>query len=1630
MDSFGCELRRKVRWRAFLFFLILTIAIPVSVSAATLYVPDDYSTIQGAVDAASSGDTIIVKDGTYNENVVVSKDNLTIKSENGADFTTVKAQTWDDHVFTVRADHVTVKGLSFTGANHTENGSYYPVAGLRLQDADDCSITNNHTYDNNIGLSLDHSNNNAVVGNSSSNIHSGVYLGYSNNNVVKSNNSKSNPGYGIKLWHSSGNDVKRNVVKSNDYGLWLYHSDDNQVYKNKLGENTDGIVVQDALQNNIYSNNIVDNGINVNSSNSDNTWHSPEKTTYAYATKTYTNYLGNYWSDYSGSDSDGDGIGDSSYSINSESDDYPLMKFYNNYTETEEQPVNFPDENLEQAIRDAIGKQTGDIYPSDMKGLEELYAGTKGIENLTGIEYCEDLRTLDLIKNSISDISPLSKLTNLQKLRLWDNNISNISPLSELFNLQWLGLGENYISSSDLEDLSNLTKLQELVLFANNITDVSPLANLINLQGLYLDSNNITDVSPLANLTKLKKLDLDRTNISEISSISKLTNLQGLYLKDNNISDVQPLVDNSGLDSEDYIDIRGNYLDLSEDSEDMENIQTLIDRGAVVEYEPQDIIPHRPTNISPKDGSANISRMPTLKSSEFAHPDPELDHIATKLRIVTESRNYDDPVFAIEIPSPLTSIPIMHGVLEHETTYYWQVKYKDDQGNWSEWSQETSFTTLAEPHAEFEMDDDRSGAVLLDASASESSRPDGNIIGYLWDTNGDGTIDAVRETEKLYGDWMSEGSYDVTLKVVDDKGGISRVTKSINVTRSGYDTLLEILAEWLGLTDKVQGQAIAANPRMLIGIKEWFSSSWRNLSNIDEWLRNGDGNKYEWVEDVDPEFNPEDVLTVLKKDINPTVMEKIYGEKSNFDEAENYTYMKHILGVIEEAKFVHGAFKKEDTWVSASAFRVAMPVVKSLLKLHPMVTPLGVGEISSLIFGPNVELVVNLFEMAIALHDLLGPAMEEMQNKAFGEAFTLYLRPERRFLARNQIKLAFDLHDEEKLDEVYGEVTNHFDDLIELYGDKAERGEGLTDDFREKIRESVKNLIAELLERHKDELIDKKWLKIWSPVEIRVYDTSDNVTGVVQGEVKEEIDNSIFFPQDEELVIYEPVEGYRAELIGTEEGDYNLSSSSRVDGETVSFTGSNISIEKDSDHQYTADWQKLSEGKDGVTVTIDSNGDGEPENEMRVGNAFSGMEKGTNVEREFTNQGITLLFDEVTSRGFTDVNVFKKPNFNTTSGIHLVGDSYKFDTTASFNGEVEVTLNYDDSRLTSTQEESLKLYKITQSGEAQDITTSLDTTNNTVTGTTQSFSYFAVGYPEIRSLPTGWDLFSPPGIPLDPDPTAALGDDLDNPTLYYDYSEGQGYKVYPTDNPDTALTWKKGYWLYLNKGKDIDIDVSSPAENLTIQFTDTGWKQIGVPYNFDWSQLSFSDPQDFETDGAGHVRLVSWNPSTETYLNHYSNNSYVLDPWRGYWIKVNQASSSNPATITVTETNQSATATGTHTPLPQSVDRENLDYPPLPHHVPKEGIEAFAYPNPVKAEDRVVFSTGSKRVETIKVAILTPTGRTIYNSDYQPGNKVTWNLKDTTGARVPNGLYLYQVVALDETGEEQKSKVHKLLVLR
>ncbi len=279
----------------------------------------------------------------------------------------------------------------------------------------------------------------------------------------------------------------------------------------------------------------------------------------------------------------------------------------------DEEEVIFPDLNLENLIRGQIQIISGEgIYPSDLQKLTFLFGPNKNISNISGLEYCTNLRSLDLPFNQITDISPLAGLENLSGISLQGNNISDISPLAGLKNLSGIWLHENNISNisplsnlteirrlklqnnqiSDISPISGLTNLTDLYLANNQITDTSPLIGLTNLTHLYLADNQINDISSLSNLTKLTTLQLNDNQIKDISALAGLINLINPNLSNNQIEDVSPLIANSKFQKGGKITLLGNPL--NEDSINI-YIPQLLGWGVTVLY---DFVPQTPTTSS------------------------------------------------------------------------------------------------------------------------------------------------------------------------------------------------------------------------------------------------------------------------------------------------------------------------------------------------------------------------------------------------------------------------------------------------------------------------------------------------------------------------------------------------------------------------------------------------------------------------------------------------------------------------------------------------------------------------------------------------------------------------------------------------------------------------------------------------------------------------------------------------------------------------------------------------------------------------------------------------------------------------------------------------------------------------
>jgi parallel beta-helix repeat protein len=317
--------------------------------AATINVPGNYATIQAAINNAVAGDTVTVNSGTYKENVYVNRA-VTLKGVDTGDGMPVVDGNGVAAI-SVTANDVTVQGFNVTNvtvsnfagicvmrsnAVITDNivtgnyiGIYLKSPGVNITVAGNL-VRNSSCY----GILVESSNGNNVTGNTVRySTMSGIFLMGSNNNVT--GNTVYNNSEGIQIRNANGNNVTGNAFYRNTKGISLTAgASGNTLTRNSANDNRYGIYINDgtAVNNVLIGNTVQDNneGIYISNSASGNRFwlnnfsntlnqhmngdgmnyfNASAKVRYAYNGNTYANYIGNYWSDYTGADPDNDGLG-------------------------------------------------------------------------------------------------------------------------------------------------------------------------------------------------------------------------------------------------------------------------------------------------------------------------------------------------------------------------------------------------------------------------------------------------------------------------------------------------------------------------------------------------------------------------------------------------------------------------------------------------------------------------------------------------------------------------------------------------------------------------------------------------------------------------------------------------------------------------------------------------------------------------------------------------------------------------------------------------------------------------------------------------------------------------------------------------------------------------------------------------------------------------------------------------------------------------------------------------------------------------------------------------------------------------------------------------------------------------
>jgi len=204
---------------------------PVLESQNTIWVPDNYTTIQAAINAANDSDTILVRAGLYVEHIVVNKGIRIL----GLDFPTISTFSpvsgFGFPTVSIRANNVTVSGFIL------QHGGTRPLKeydqGIDLGSAN-CNIIGNVIRHNWEGILLTGSNN--ILANNTIEYNYGCGIGcLGSENLLANNTISCNDGTGV--FSGAPNSLINNTVAENIwYGISLW-SKNNILRNNNMANN-------------------------------------------------------------------------------------------------------------------------------------------------------------------------------------------------------------------------------------------------------------------------------------------------------------------------------------------------------------------------------------------------------------------------------------------------------------------------------------------------------------------------------------------------------------------------------------------------------------------------------------------------------------------------------------------------------------------------------------------------------------------------------------------------------------------------------------------------------------------------------------------------------------------------------------------------------------------------------------------------------------------------------------------------------------------------------------------------------------------------------------------------------------------------------------------------------------------------------------------------------------------------------------------------------------------------------------------------------------------------------------------------------------------------------------------------
>ena len=206
------------------------------------------------------------------------------------------------------------------------------------------------------------------------------------------------------------------------------------------------------------------------------------------------------------------------------------------------------DDALRSVIARTLRVKEEELNEDLMKELIHLEVQDHEIENLEGLQYAENLETLNASNNKLQTLDPIKDLHNLVCLNVSRNQLRDLQALHGFRQLKKLNISRNNLYTMDISSIAAMIDLEVLNLSKAKVDSLIYLEHCKKLEEVHINTENGPfSYAILGVLKKLKKLDMGGMRLFNIEDLTYLSNVEELDLNTNLMSDLSPLLSMKNL---------------------------------------------------------------------------------------------------------------------------------------------------------------------------------------------------------------------------------------------------------------------------------------------------------------------------------------------------------------------------------------------------------------------------------------------------------------------------------------------------------------------------------------------------------------------------------------------------------------------------------------------------------------------------------------------------------------------------------------------------------------------------------------------------------------------------------------------------------------------------------------------------------------------------------------------------------------------------------------------------------------------------------------------------------------------------------------------------------------------------